>query len=63
VSGSLACRSCGVSFDAAADHRAHFRSDLHRFNLKRKLKELPTVTQAEFDAISASDRDAFFREV
>ena len=28
--------------------RDHYRSDLHRFNLKRKVAQLPPLTNAEF---------------
>ena len=44
----LACNTCGGAFPDAAAHRAHFKSDWHRFNLARKLKQQPPVDEATF---------------
>jgi hypothetical protein len=32
------CMTCRVGFAAAAAHREHFKSDWHRYNLKRKVR-------------------------
>lgn len=50
------CVTCGGCFPTAGEHRAHFKSDWHRYNLKLKLANQPTVTEAEF----AIDADGFF---
>jgi pre-60S factor REI1 len=36
--------------DTAAAQREHYRSDLHRYNLKRRVAQLPCVTQAEYES-------------
>lgn len=52
------CNSCpGSSFASAADHRAHFKTDWHRFNQKLKMKGASTVTEEEF---RSCDIDSFF---
>jgi len=35
------CMTCRVGFAAAAAHREHFKSDWHRYNLKRKVRVHP----------------------
>mmetsp|Transcript_26202 Transcript_26202/g.49167 ORF Transcript_26202/g.49167 Transcript_26202/m.49167 type:complete len:522 (+) Transcript_26202:59-1624(+) len=41
------CNTCSAGFAESAAHRAHFKSDWHRINLKRKLLKLPLVTSEE----------------
>jgi ribosome maturation protein SDO1 len=55
----LACNACGLEFAAPEEHREHHRSDLHRFNLKRKVKGLEPLSADGFDALPAKERDAF----
>ena len=43
------CLSCHVSFDLREEQVAHYRLDWHRYNLKRKLRGLPHVTQEVFE--------------
>eukprot|EP00602_Paraphysomonas_sp_CaronLab_P005413 CAMPEP_0185021370 /NCGR_PEP_ID=MMETSP1103-20130426/4058_1 /TAXON_ID=36769 /ORGANISM="Paraphysomonas bandaiensis, Strain Caron Lab Isolate" /LENGTH=518 /DNA_ID=CAMNT_0027552855 /DNA_START=37 /DNA_END=1593 /DNA_ORIENTATION=+ len=54
MSGSGAggkCNTCGIKFDEQAQHRAHYRSEWHRCNLKRKLKNLPLAkSEIEFNS-------------
>uniref|UniRef100_A0A7S3NJM4 C2H2-type domain-containing protein n=1 Tax=Aureoumbra lagunensis TaxID=44058 RepID=A0A7S3NJM4_9STRA len=45
----LTCNTCGGSFSDTAAHRCHFRSDWHRYNLKRKLENKPPISEADFD--------------
>lgn len=47
----LTCLACRVVFDDAESQRAHYKSDWHRYNLKRKIAELPPVTNGEFNRI------------
>merc|ERR1711963_967652 len=54
---SLRCSSCEIDFDDASDYRLHCRSDWHNFNLKRKVKALPCVSQEEFAEISLDVRE------
>lgn len=41
------CNTCSAPFFESLAHRAHFKSDWHRINLKRKLLKLPLVTSEE----------------
>nr|CEL66432.1 TPA: zinc finger (C2H2 type) domain-containing protein, putative [Neospora caninum Liverpool] len=43
--GAFACRTCHLAFDAAADYRQHCKSSLHAMNLKRRVKDLPPLTE------------------
>ena len=42
------CISCRVAFAEAELQRAHYKTDWHRYNLKRKVAELPPVTAENF---------------
>ncbi|KAJ1980271.1 pre-60S factor rei1 [Dimargaris xerosporica] len=42
------CLACQVAFHSAGLQRTHYRSDWHRYNLKRKMAELPPVTADNF---------------
>jgi len=46
--GYLTCIACRMVFSAAADQRAHYQSDLHRFNLRRQATNLPPVSAEVF---------------
>ena len=46
---SYSCISCRVSFAGGELQRVHYKSDWHRYNLKRKVAELPPVTQEVFN--------------
>lgn len=43
------CNSCAVAFTAAADQREHMKSDWHRYNLKRRVAQLPNIDEATFN--------------
>ena len=45
---SFTCISCRVLFESADYQREHYKTDWHRYNLKRKLVELQPVTEDEF---------------
>ncbi|KAJ2067298.1 pre-60S factor rei1, partial [Coemansia sp. S2] len=42
------CIACQVAFYSAEQQRTHYRSDWHRYNLKRKVADLPPVTAESF---------------
>ncbi|KAI8845589.1 hypothetical protein BC829DRAFT_399408 [Chytridium lagenaria] len=42
------CLACHVAFHGAEHQREHYKSDWHRYNLKRKVADLPPVTQEAF---------------
>ena len=46
---SFTCLNCNVRFQNAEMQRDHFKTDWHRYNLKRKVAELPPVTIEEFE--------------
>ena len=47
------CTTCGGAFDNIA-FREHFRTEWHRFNLRRKMDGDTTLTEADFLALSLS---------
>lgn len=50
-SGSMAsytCISCRVAFADGEVQRAHYKTDWHRYNLKRKVADMPPVTAENF---------------
>jgi hypothetical protein len=52
------CNTCGGSF-TPTEHRAHFRSDWHRYNQKLKMKGVSPIDENEFLMF---DADAFFAD-
>jgi len=50
VVGGVGCTTCNIaSFADMEEQREHVRSDLHKFNLKRKLAGQQVVNANEFD--------------
>lgn len=43
------CVTCRVVFKDNDFQREHYKSDWHRYNLKRKIASLPSVTAEEFN--------------
>ncbi|ADV20631.1 pre-60S factor REI1 [Cryptococcus gattii Ru294] len=43
------CISCRVAFESADEQRAHFLTDWHRYNMKRRVANLPPVAAASFN--------------
>lgn len=43
------CNSCAVAFRNSDTQRTHMRSDWHRYNLKRKVADLPPVSADDFN--------------
>ena len=41
----------GISFADAQELRAHYKSDYHRYNLKKKLSNQPLVSLSEFERL------------
>ncbi|XP_068647901.1 cytoplasmic 60S subunit biogenesis factor REI1 homolog 1-like [Aristolochia californica] len=48
--GILTCNACNSEFSDEAEQKLHYRSDWHRYNLKRKVAGVPGVTEALFIA-------------
>lgn len=56
ISAVKSCTTCvGSCFKTAGEHRAHFKTNWHTFNLKLKMANQPVVSEAEFDAVDADD--------
>ena len=63
---SASCLLCAITFPSVAEQRYHVRSDWHGYNLKLKLRGLPTVNEAQFgklvedldESISGSESSA-----
>jgi hypothetical protein len=50
AAGSAGCTTCNITvFTDVVQQREHVRSDLHKFNLKRKLTGQKVVNADEFD--------------
>ena len=43
------CNTCHVIFEDRVEQVSHYKVDWHRYNLKRRLKGLPPVTQTTFE--------------
>lgn len=50
----LTCNACNREFNDDAEQRLHYKSDWHRYNLKRKVAGVPGVTEALFLARQAA---------
>jgi len=48
MSGNFTCVTCRVQYGDGEAQRLHYKSDWHRYNLKRKVASLPPVTEAFF---------------
>ncbi|KAK0163398.1 hypothetical protein PV327_007083 [Microctonus hyperodae] len=48
ISAPFTCITCRVAFRDLEIQREHYKSDWHRYNLKRKVVELPVVSAEEF---------------
>lgn len=55
----MKCSACAAEFEDAGTYRQHCRSDWHNFNLKRKVKSLPPVSEEEYTEISLDAREGF----
>ncbi|KAF3903592.1 hypothetical protein AA313_de0203642 [Arthrobotrys entomopaga] len=45
----MSCTLCGVKSKTIQEQRSHARSDVHRFNMKRKIRNQPAVSEMEFE--------------
>ena len=48
MEGMYTCMTCRVAFADADQQRAHYKTDWHRYNLKRKVATMPPVTAENF---------------
>lgn len=47
---SYTCVSCGLSFNDAGSQREHMKSEWHRYNLKRRVAQLPSIDEDTFSS-------------
>ncbi|XP_055844698.1 cytoplasmic 60S subunit biogenesis factor ZNF622 [Episyrphus balteatus] len=47
-SSAFTCINCNIKLANAEFHREHYKTDWHRYNLKRRIASLPPVTADEF---------------
>ena len=45
---ALVCTACQVPLSTQALYKAHYKTDFHTYNLKRKLVSLPPVSELVF---------------
>lgn len=43
------CNSCSLQFPTPEDQRSHMKSDWHRYNLKRRVANLPAIDEELFN--------------
>lgn len=55
---SYTCISCRVAFADGEIQRAHYKTDWHRYNLKRKVADMPPVTAQNFQERVLAQRAA-----
>jgi ribosome maturation protein SDO1 len=56
------CNACSIDFTSTDELKAHHRLDWHRFNLKRKVKQLPPMNLVEYEGMKIKERDKFLNE-
>ncbi|KAJ9556328.1 hypothetical protein OSB04_010942 [Centaurea solstitialis] len=50
TTSGLSCNACNTEFKDENDQKLHYKSEWHRYNLKRKIAGVPGVTEALFIA-------------
>ncbi|EAZ63434.1 zinc finger protein [Scheffersomyces stipitis CBS 6054] len=48
------CNTCSLQFPTAEDQRVHMKSEWHRYNLKRRVAQLPSIDEDTFNSKVAS---------
>jgi hypothetical protein len=56
------CIACGIGvagpgFASAAEQRGHFKTDWHRYNVRRRVAKKPPISEEQFDRIVEEDED------
>lgn len=49
----LHCTTCQIAFELSEEHRAHYKSDWHRYNLKQKIRNRQTIDESKFFALES----------
>mgnify|MGYP003365404397 CR=1 FL=1 len=50
MSGLYTCNSCSIAFETGQDQRDHMKTEWHRYNLKRRVAQLPPITEQTFNS-------------
>ncbi|XP_060064926.1 tRNA endonuclease ANKZF1-like [Ylistrum balloti] len=53
ISEKMSCNFCSTDFISREEQTKHYKSDWHRYNLRLKLRDKESVTEAKFIEISA----------
>lgn len=54
------CGTCGTEcFNSIDSHREHYRSEWHRYNLKRRVAGLPPISKTDFATKAALFSSSF----
>ena len=56
------CSTCQAGFQDTNAYREHFRSDWHRFNLKRKNKGLSCLSEEDYNVLDDAERELFLSQ-
>jgi hypothetical protein len=55
--GGLTCNACNIkTFTSQQEQRAHFKTDYHRYNVKRRVSGLNPVDEAAFESLLTSNQ-------
>ncbi|KAL6940163.1 hypothetical protein ACO0QE_004058 [Hanseniaspora vineae] len=49
MSATYTCNSCLITFPTSLDQREHMKGDWHRYNLKRRVAQLPPISEQTFN--------------
>lgn len=49
------CSNCNTSLSSETEYKEHYKTEFHRYNLKRRSVNLPPATIEQFNAKKASD--------
>ncbi|KAG9445110.1 hypothetical protein H6P81_016450 [Aristolochia fimbriata] len=53
VTPRLSCNTCKAEFESLQDQRTHFKSDIHRFNVKLTIAGKNTISEDQLDELSS----------
>ncbi|KAM4094473.1 hypothetical protein ACB094_06G198300 [Castanea mollissima] len=53
VAPRLTCNTCKAEFESLQDQRSHFKSDIHRFNVKLSVAGKKIVREEDFDELTS----------
>ncbi|KAF2849791.1 hypothetical protein T440DRAFT_398760 [Plenodomus tracheiphilus IPT5] len=51
------CNTCSITFTTSELQRSHMRQSWHIYNLRRRVAELPAVSEGEYDAQAGGEED------